>query len=56
MSDEDRQAMDNAAAEAEKELEGIDDNALKLVGSWVKRWYLTAGYKRLGRVLLKHAE
>ena len=29
---------------------------LTAVANWWKRWYVDAGHKRLGRVLLKHAQ
>lgn len=65
-TDEDRQAMDNAAADAENELNGMSDSlepenatitdaTLAAVANWWKRWYPHAGHKRLARILLQYA-
>jgi len=48
--------MDAAADEAAVELTGLDQTAVKLVASWMKRWYMKAGYKRLGRILTRYAK
>jgi len=55
-SEKDKVAMDNAAADAQNELVDMPDEALTLVANWFDRWYMKAGYKRLGRVLLEYAE
>lgn len=47
--------MDMAAKEAEKELRELDRAAVKTVALWWKKWYLKAGHKRLGRLLLTYA-
>jgi len=47
--------MDNAAAEAANELVKLDKAALVKVATWWKKWYLKAGHKRLGRLLLRYA-
>lgn len=53
--------MDKAAAEAQRELEGhMADTeavrmAVKYVAGWLQTHYMKAGYKRLCKVLLKHA-
>ena len=52
-TDEDRQAMDNAAAEAENELSELPSDVVAPVANWLKKWYMTAGYKRLGKILLE---
>lgn len=44
--------MDAAAVEAKKELEGLPKDAVEVVRAWWKKHYLTAGHKRLARVLL----
>lgn len=54
-TEEDRQAMDNAAADAENDSNTVDDNSMQEVANWWKRWYLKAGHKRLARVLLQYA-
>ena len=51
----DPKAMDAAAEKAAKELDDIEPGAVEEVANWVKRNYLNAGYKRLGRVLVKRA-
>ena len=52
----DRQAMDNAAADAENELGEIPDEAIAPVANWMKKYYMTAGYKRLGKLLVQTAK
>ena len=49
--------MDAAATEAHNELmEHVDNwSALELIGWW-SRWYMKAGHKRLGRVLVSLAK
>jgi len=56
--DFDATAMDQAAADAEKELqEWIKDPAFAVgflrLASWWSKWYMKAGHKRLGRVVVK---
>ncbi len=50
------QEMDDAATEAENELSEIPDEFVIPVAIWMKKWYMKAGYKRLGRILLESAE
>ena len=47
--------MDKAAAEAEQDLDNHNPDAIEEIGSWMKKHYLRAGYKRLGKILLQHA-
>jgi len=47
------EAMDLAASEAEKELESLDKKAVEVVALWWQKWYMDAGHKRLGRILIK---
>ena len=55
-TEEDRQAMDNAAADAENDAaENVPDEALQEVANWWKKWFLKAGHKRLARILLQYA-
>lgn len=43
--------MDAYAAEASKELAGLEDARIADVAGWWKRWYLKTGHKRLGRLM-----
>jgi len=53
MKEEIIEAMDKAAEEAAKELETLDVEAVRVVAGWWKKWYLKAGHKRLGRLLVR---
>lgn len=48
--------MDAAAVEAEKDLSTVDQAAVETVAAWWAKWYLKAGHKRLGRLLVKIAK
>ena len=48
--------MDAAAREAEKDLATIDQTAVETIAAWWLKWYMTAGHKRLGRLLVKIAK
>jgi hypothetical protein len=48
--------MDAAAREAEKDLATLDQAAVEAIAAWWSKWYLTAGHKRLGRLLVKIAK
>lgn len=48
----DPQAMDNAAAEAENDLNELPDEAVNPMADWWHRWFQKAGHKRLGRILV----
>ena len=50
--DFDKEAMDKAACEAAIVYEKIPEEAKKMVEEWTKAFYLKAGYKRLGRILV----
>ena len=56
MADFDPQAMDNAANQAEEELADLDPNALATIADWWYRWFLKAGHKRLGRLMVQAAK
>lgn len=46
--------FDAAADEALEEIrENINQWTAKDIAAWWKRWYMTAGHKRLGRILVK---
>ena len=44
--------MDQAAKEAESDLNTLDKTAVIAVAAWWRRWYLKAGHKRLGHALV----
>ena len=48
--------MDAAALEAEKDLATVDSAAIQTVAAWWLKWYLKAGHKRLGRIMVKIAK
>lgn len=45
--------MDAAAKQAEEELKQLDQKTIDAVAEWWAKWYLKAGHKRLGRILVK---
>ena len=45
--------MDAFAKEAELELEKLDQKSVEVVGNWWINWYMKAGHKRLGRILVR---
>ena len=47
------QQMDDAAAQAQTELENnIDSLSARDIISWWSKWYMKTGHKRLGRILV----
>jgi len=52
----DPEAMDRAATEAKEELDQIPKETLLSVARWWSKWYLRAGHKRLGRILVSIAK
>jgi len=48
--------MDAAAEEAEKELATLDQEVVKTVAAWWSKWFMKAGHKRLGRLMVKVAK
>lgn len=48
--------MDLAAAEAEGQLDDIPEEQIAPIANWIRDNYLKAGYKRLCKVLLQHAD
>jgi hypothetical protein len=48
--------MDAAAREAEKDLATLDQAAVQTVAAWWSKWYMKAGHKRLGRIMVKAAK
>ena len=53
MADIDYAAMDDAASQAAEELMKLGMEAdVAQIADWWRRWYLTAGHKRLARILM----
>jgi hypothetical protein len=48
--------MDTAAEEAEKDLATLDQAAVETIAAWWAKWYMKAGHKRLGRIMVKLAK
>jgi len=48
--------MDAAAEEAEKDLATLDRAAIEAVAAWWLKWFMKAGHKRLGRIMVKVAK
>ena len=48
--------MDAAAEEAEKDLGILDLAAIEVVAAWWLKWYMKAGHKRLGRIMVRVAK
>jgi len=44
--------FDSAAEDAARELKDLPEEAIRAIGQWWTKWYLLAGHRRLGRVLL----
>ncbi len=54
MAEFDATKMDEAANKAQEELDDIrekNEEGVKAVEDWVKKWVRTAGYKRLAKIL-----
>lgn len=59
MADEEKkqrilQQMDAAAKEAIEDFKNLPYAVRAQISDWVKKWYLTAGYKRLGRIAVNY--
>ena len=48
--------MDTAAEEAEKDLTTLDQAAVETIAAWWAKWYMKAGHKRLGRIMVRLAK
>ena len=48
----DTKSFDAAAAVAAEELKKLPTEQVKVVADWWAKYYLTAGHKRLGRLLV----
>ncbi len=48
--------MDEAAEQAKEDFKTLPEETRHLAAAWIKKWYLKAGYKRLGRFLVSYAK
>ncbi|PIU80932.1 MAG: hypothetical protein COS71_00855 [Candidatus Moranbacteria bacterium CG06_land_8_20_14_3_00_40_12] len=48
--------MDEDAVEAKKEFDELPIEARKIISSWVFKWYMKTGFKRLGRMMVSFAK
>ncbi len=56
ISEQEKQQMDEAAKDARKELvSNLESWSAKEVAGWWKNWYMRAGHRRLGRLLVELA-
>lgn len=55
-SEEILRGMDEAAEKAKEDFNTLPEETRKLAAAWVRKWYLKAGYKRLGRFLVAYAK
>jgi hypothetical protein len=49
-------SMDEAAEKAKEDFNTLPEETRKLAASWMRKWYLKGGYKRLGRFLVAYAK
>jgi len=54
--DEILKSMDEAAGQAKQDFMTLPEETRRLAAEWVRKWYLKAGYKRLGRFLVGYAK
>ena len=47
-----KNSFDEAAAIAAEELKKLPQDQVKIVADWWAKYYMTAGHKRLGRLLV----
>lgn len=48
--------MDQAAVQAKQEFTAFPEEAKQLMSEWMRNWYLKAGYRRLGRIMVAYAK
>ncbi len=48
--------MDDAAKLAHDEFVNMPEDIRKQAAAWMRKWYLKAGYRRLGRILVAFAK
>ncbi len=49
-------SMDEAALKAKEEFDQMPEDVKKVIAQWMRKWYLKAGYRRLGRIAVAHAK
>jgi len=47
--------MDAAAEQAKEDFKKLPEETRRVAAAWMKKWYLKAGFKRLGRCLVAYA-
>lgn len=48
--------MDEAAQKAKEEFDQMPEDVKKTFSVWMRKWYLKAGYRRLGRIAVSYAK
>lgn len=48
--------MDEAAPKAKEEFNQIPEHVKKVFSTWMRKWCLKAGYRRLGRIAVSYAK
>jgi len=48
--------MDEAAQKAKDEFDQMPEEVKKVFSTWMRKWYLKAGYRRLGRIAVTYAK
>jgi len=56
MPEFDKQAMDDAANDAEEDLNNLPDEVVNSMADWWYKWFMKTGHKRLGRILVNIAK
>lgn len=49
-------SMDEAAQKAKEEFDQMPEDIKKVISQWMRKWYLKAGYRRLGRIMVAYAK
>jgi|UniRef100_A0A7C4TGU6 hypothetical protein len=49
-------SMDEAAQQAKAEFDQMPEDVKKTFSIWMRKWYLKAGYRRLGRIVVAYAK
>lgn len=53
---EQQQRMEDAANEAEQDLESLSNDVVQPMAQWFQKWYLKAGHRRLSRIMVNIAK